>query len=741
MVSPFRECAQKLRENGYSVIPLAPKGKHPLIEKWTHYCTRPVDDETFERWLGWKDANIGVCLGVASNLIALDFDYGSTKLHQEILSLIPDSPIKKKGEKGFTAFYAYDGQKSQGFSLDGQRVLDILSHGRQTVLPNSIHPSTQKPYVWLTPKNLEHIPSVGLPHISLNAIQHISNKFIVPPLVVEKKPALVLSDSNENTDEVTQALSYIPADDYEVWISMGMCLKDALGDAGFSLWNAWSQTSDKYDASKMRYQWEAFKGSGRTIASLFQRAMDNGYINIPHVEPIPDFELNGKLTGTNGHHNDVLPESTIVPVLIEPEKKQVSISFPTRLINTAPGLVGQIASYINRTSLILQPTLALACAVATAGTLMGHKVQGHTGLRTNIYTIGLAPSGSGKDHARKICKRMLEDSGVGNFEFGIPASGSGLLSGLRAGGGKGIIYWDEIGRTFKQLTSPRAGNYEKEILTAIMEVFSSSDTIYKGKVYANHDGKNPPKPIIQPCLGIYGTSVPNHFYEALSGNDAIDGFLSRWILFESKNYVLDEDDQDMVFMPTPQEMIDLCKYWKDQPVNADTTGGNLSDTVINPRVVAASEEAAALLKTYSKAMRSKARDLELAGEKTAPVWSRAAEHAYKLALVAHEGDRVEVNVARWAMDASESCCAGMDASIKEHVSSNELEGQTKSVLRYIKSKPDGVSQAEITKAFQGIPMRVRSEIFASLEIRNEITRLTKKNASGLGRTAVAYKAT
>ena len=209
---------------------------------------------------------------------------------------------------------------------------------------------------------------------------------------------------------------------------------------------------------------------------------------------------------------------------------------------------------------------------------MGRKVRGDTNLRTNTYIIGLAPSASGKDHARTVLKRMFHDGGLPELEMGVPASSAGLITGIRNGSGRGIILWDEFGRVLQQISSWKSGSHEKDIVTALVELFSSSQSVYQGKQYANHDGKNPMKPIDQPCLSIYATSVPGRFYDAISGSEAIDGFLSRWLLVESKDYTMEEEDREDSFSETPQALVDLCKYWKEQSFYHGEAKGNLDDS-------------------------------------------------------------------------------------------------------------------------------------------------------------------
>ena len=46
--------------------------------------------------------------------------------------------------------------------------------------------------------------------------------------------------------DIAQALEHIPADEYHLWVRIGMALKDELGERGYPLWDAWSATSTKY---------------------------------------------------------------------------------------------------------------------------------------------------------------------------------------------------------------------------------------------------------------------------------------------------------------------------------------------------------------------------------------------------------------------------------------------------------------------------------------------------------------
>lgn len=82
-----------------------------------------------------------------------------------------------------------------------------------------------------------------------------------------------------NMEEVELALGYIPPDEYETWIRVGMALK--AGGCECSMWDNWSSTSEKYDASEIESKWNSFRNKGITLGSLFYLAGEHGYRSQP----------------------------------------------------------------------------------------------------------------------------------------------------------------------------------------------------------------------------------------------------------------------------------------------------------------------------------------------------------------------------------------------------------------------------------------------------------------------------
>ena len=55
--------------------------------------------------------------------------------------------------------------------------------------------------------------------------------------------------------KIRVALSVVPSDDYDLWYRIGAAIFDALGDAGYALFDEWSQGSFKYEARACERKW------------------------------------------------------------------------------------------------------------------------------------------------------------------------------------------------------------------------------------------------------------------------------------------------------------------------------------------------------------------------------------------------------------------------------------------------------------------------------------------------------
>ena len=89
-------------------------------------------------------------------------------------------------------------------------------------------------------------------------------------------------------DRTRQALSFVPADDRETWLRMGMAVKAELGEPGFDLWDEWSQGADNYRPTDARDVWKSIHVGQVTMASLIHEAKAHGWRDANRPKPDPE---------------------------------------------------------------------------------------------------------------------------------------------------------------------------------------------------------------------------------------------------------------------------------------------------------------------------------------------------------------------------------------------------------------------------------------------------------------------
>jgi len=87
-----------------------------------------------------------------------------------------------------------------------------------------------------------------------------------------------VSTHDTEREIVDSALTFIPADDRETWVKIGMALQSGFGDAGFDIWDHWSRSAHNYNERDSMIVWKGFKLGEVTISSLFFIANECGWV-------------------------------------------------------------------------------------------------------------------------------------------------------------------------------------------------------------------------------------------------------------------------------------------------------------------------------------------------------------------------------------------------------------------------------------------------------------------------------
>lgn len=387
----------------------------------------------------------------------------------------------------------------------------------------------------------------------------------------------------------------------------------------------------------------------------------------------------------------------------EPAGSEPLIEFPQICLDSMPWLMRLAFDYVIETAIKPQSQLTLAALIAFFGAVFGRKVRDDYGTRTNVMTLGLAPSGAGKEHPRQVVKRLLDDCGLllisGPERVG---SHAGIVSSMAQHPVR-LFQLDEIGRLLATMRDPRHAPHLYNVGTVLMQLYSSAGTTWTGDAYAD---LNKVKRINQPCVCVFGTAVPEGFYSGLTPENLSDGLLGRLIVFESAGYGSRQKPEDK---PPPAKLLDGVKRW-----HKETATGNLNAVNPTPLRVEKTSEAVCRHEQYCDEVHGKHRAED---DVRAAVWSRAPEKEAKLALIYACCEArtmpptitlAAVDWARGLVNYSTRLVLNSSANV---VSRNRYEEEKKRVWRKI---VDGMTMRDLGRKTQWIRKRDRAEIIADL---------------------------
>ena len=428
----------------------------------------------------------------------------------------------------------------------------------------------------------------------------------------------------------------------------------------------------------------------------------------------PGIDLSGILNQTPQSHYCQAEDTQSSPqgmggVQPEPEaiEAKIPVEFPPHLLKV-PGFVGQVVQYTLSNAHRPQPVLSLWAAICLQAALAGRKICDPFGSRTNLYVIALAESGQGKDLPRIVNRRIL--TGAGLLEYEGPediASDSGLLAAV-AHQPALLMQLDEVGRLLKSCNAVGAGSsHLYNITSQLLRLYSSTGGMYQGKAYGDRSRNNP---IDQPCLTIYGSTVAESFWGAMSSESIGDGFLARMLP------VIGDDDvkkRRARQTPVPEAILNHAQAW-----GVYKPGGNLASVHPAPTVVEYTIEAEEVLQHFDD-------HFEQRGKKSGPwrpVWVRAGQKAQSLALVyvASRGTdnlRIDAEAIQWGCEMSEYCSNLFETIGDQHIADSDFERKCQKVYQAVVKRGDaGLSHRRLCglRCWRSLTPKERQDVLQSL---------------------------
>ena len=734
----------RLVDNGYAVIPIMPGTKKPGrfiggawrdYPGWTKHCSRPTTENELAIWSQWPDAGIGIAGGTVA---AVDIDVADAGMALRIETLarerLGETPALRIGRAPKRLLVYRTDAPFKGFKL---MPIEVLCEGQQFVAYH-IHPDTGRAYEW-PEESLADLDIGRLPAISQAQARAFADEAYA--LLPESLRPSRLGDANvpahpsapgdlRGTPEaVSAALAFIPnADlDYDSWMRIGMALKGALGDEAESLFAAWSAQSAKDVPDYTAKAWASFQPRSIGAGTIYHHAIANGW------SPDPALVLNGNVC-MNGHHPaKALLEKLQPAALAEPPATPVP---PIPDLACLDGALALFVSYILTTAIRPQPWLAVGAALTALGTLMGRRYRTTSNLRSNLYVIGMAASGGGKDHARNAIKETFLAAGLAKHLGGNRlASGAGLLAALRRQPAS-LFQIDEFGQFLASIIDKRrAPKHLAEIWDLLTELSTSAGSTFFGAEYADQKLK-PREDIIQPCCAIHATTVPETFWPALRSGSLQDGSLARFLIFRSTEDIPDRNRSPKPQFEVPPPLVDaLCAIADGVPGYA---AGNLAVSGAptarpEPYPVPMTPEAEQLFEDLDREITDRQRHSadRHHGAVLARVWENTAKVALIKAVSADpQQPEIRIEDAEWARDVVAYCVDTLLTQAERHIAENDTERNNKRVQEIIRDAgPRGITKKHLYDKTRFLTRRDREDVLATL-IESEKIAFTVRETGG-----------
>lgn len=598
MTGPYATIGARLIERGFSALPIMPNSKVPGQLRRGEWCGLSKWREEYSRRLPsrfeiqvWSNSDAGVCVvtGKGSrDLVGVDIDTDDPAIYGAILSVLPPTGLIKRGHKGDTRFYrAPNIDRSASWNINKQRVCDLIGPGRQTVLPPSIHPSTNQPYRWIGTEALEDVDPQDLPELGPEVFDAIAA--VLTPLGYNAEAdrelaARPLGDMSEKSAH--RIVNEMALANLDAWVpSLGIyrCRRCPGGFEAVATWRA-SNSGTPIEKRKLNLKihqsgiTDFGDGPRRYSAIDLMIAASDGNYTVESA-----FCFLAEATGFGGGAPATLEltaakaiqpasavpalakRNTALPVLVpmaEPATGEDAVTARAMVLAamgdwktdpetgelqvvSAPegppdelepytrgdhmGVVGDLIDWITATARRPNRVLALGAAVTIVGTLIGRRVAGPTRSGTHLYVVTLAPTGSGKQHSLNCLMRAMTAAKagqhVGPSEFiSMPAVINSLLTRPLA-----LCPQDEFGAFLKRVNSRRASGFEASISKILRSIWGIS---FEGMATPEWAGRRS-EIINMPAVSIYGLSTPGEFYESLQGEDVTNGFLNRFLVLSA----------------------------------------------------------------------------------------------------------------------------------------------------------------------------------------------------------------
>ncbi len=746
---------------GVPVFPCRETSKRPYT---THgFKEATTDAEQIRRWWAkWPGAMIGMPTGAASGVWALDIDDPGA-FEPACPFTLPATRRSDTG-KGYHLHFAYREEirnaqrpgNGGAWPIPELPGAEVRGEGGYIILPPSRHPSGRL-YRWANDNQPASAPA------ELVAI-------VTAPRGKGKRPSIASASTapisnaaappRPPVDEHPYALAALEGECEAIRCATDGGQEATLNRAGLKIGHFVGGGVLRHETARARLiaaglqmpsHNPADPWTPEIIMAKVDRALRDGMAEpkgVPDASPEPLRFDRATLTAGGRAHNadmqEMLAQAATVKSAAQADRLGEGFDWRAGL---GDGALAQFVDYAERTAPSPQPFLALGAALSAFGALAGRRYKSPTGIRSNIYVIGLCDSGGGKDHALGCIQDLFAEAGLTNKLGGSRiASGQAMITDITRAGN--LIYpLDELGFMLNRANGRNSSTHDRLIVDNLTELYSRATKVFLGTSYADQSEK-PRQPIDQPCLCLFGITTPQSFWGSFSSSNVIDGSLSRMLVIESENHFPDPN-LDLGEDEMPPALIEAAKA-----VNAGAEGhitfplGEGPQQKPSPYLVPfATRDADERFKEIRLEQIEMLRRNQ-GSNKTSAI-ARLAENAMKIALIKAVSDNparpaITVEALNWGRGLAGSSVDRLLDAIRNKVADTDEERNRNKALQIIRDAgPNGIQQTPLKERLCFFKStRDREDALTMLEEAGRIMKIERPRADGKpGRPSLWFVAT
>lgn len=679
----FKKHFDSFFSKGYKIIPSVYGDTKPVkgLTGWTSLDFTQPDTIRKIKDLADDAGNTNICLltGEPSGVIGLDVDTNNPEYLEIIRGICPESPCEKFGSKGFTRFFRYMDEGNTPVKFNGELIVEILSTGKKTTLPPSLHKNGNE-YVWIG-KPLNEINKEDLPLLPPFLLSNIES------ILKSKYPDLSGSiQKNDLKEGRTVSLTSL--------CGTLIANKTPLDEIVRTL----VEEDKKHEVPLFsdpshNYHLESYSNALKMVSDIYTT-------------------MNNKFNKTNKEYESPLLISNKVSVEIEVGKslrgeleKQSLPALPS-----AQGVLKDIIENILENSFIKQDEFAFSAALAMMAVSCSRKFT-FQGLSPNLYILNVAPSGSGKDQPQQKLKEYLIELkhdyllGAGDYVSDASLMDSLPIKPVR------LDIMDEAGGILKSITSGRS-EYNGKMADILAELYTCSANKYLGRALASGVKGE----CYRPNVNILASTTPTGLSEAISPQAIEKGLLGRFLVFfGDSNKEGKRPKQFTKLSGEAESQLQFLLTYKPEE-NSDVQIAGIEQKVTDLKATAEAEaKLDELFALFDKMRRSSnTTDLRL------PIICRLYQQMVKIAML-HALSRsrftvpdIELQDIEFAKKTVDYYFRNFEIMIEEYLHEGKNDKILLKVLSYLPKNGDVISKAELISKTKWLKKFERDQIIQDL---------------------------